>query len=294
MRLGEKDLQQFLKLHKSLMLYVNQRLKILREVKTLEDLRRVELDKVIKIRDEIYTHPELIDEFIEDNPLHFKDKELRLIREWKTPIKGNFYMVKYLKNYSVFLDDEIPAKAYGVLALTDTFEEILGPELPIRLEAVLLPFKEQIVYDGFLRYSNIIFGRGFSGELNEEYHQAKDLYGIITNLPWKAEKPSDADRLKFYMKSRKNMLRYEMEIDELLDKIPELITDYHQHLGRINSRKIRKQLGELDVKDAWFAVFRETAITNGETKKQVEDNLKKLLSEEKREFPYIFHYKKKK
>jgi hypothetical protein len=53
MRLKRKERQQFLKLHKSLMLYVNQRLKIIRNVRTLEDLRRVEPDKAVKIRDEI-------------------------------------------------------------------------------------------------------------------------------------------------------------------------------------------------------------------------------------------------
>ncbi len=294
MRLRRKDRQQFLKLHKSLMLYVNQRLKIQREVKTLEDLGRVEPDKVVKIRDEIYTHPELIEEFVKDNPGKLKEKELKIIQGWKTPITGTFYLTKNLKKHAIFLDEETPAKAYGVLAITDTFEEILGPELPIRLEAVLLPFKDQIVYDGFVKYSNIIFGRGFRGELNEEYRQAKDLYGIITRLPWKEKKPSDADQLKFYMKSRKTIFRYELEIEELLDQSPELLTDYHQHLGRVNSRKIRKQLGDLGVGEAWFAVFGETAITSGETKEQVKDNLRKLLPEGRRELPYIFHYKKKK
>jgi hypothetical protein len=294
MRLERKDRQQFLNLHKSLTLYVNKKLKILKSVKTLEDLRRVKPDKAVKIRDEIYTHPELIEEYIKNNPQNLKENELKIIREWKTPLTGTFYLVKYLKKYAVFLDDDTPAKAYGVLAITDTFEEILGFGLPIRVEAVLLPFKDKILYDGFIRYSNIIFGRGFTGELNEEYRQAKELYGIITSLPWKPEKPSDANQLKFYMKNRNSIYRYEMEIEELLDQSPELIRDFHQHLGRVNARKIRKYLGELGVEDAWFAVFRETAITSGETEDQVKDNLRKLLPEGKRELPYIFRYKKKK
>ena len=294
MKLSRKDREQFLKLQKALLLYVNQRLKIVREAKTINDLGAVGLDKVIKIRDEVYKHPEIIEEFIKNNPKKFKENELKIIREWKTPIIGSFYLIKYLKEYAVFLDDEdeTSTKAYGVLAITNNFEEILGTELPVLLETVLLPFKDKIVYDGFMRLSNIIFGRGIRRELNEEYREAKNLYGVITKLPWKSEKPSDADLLKFYMKSMNTLMRYELEVEDLLDENPGLIKDFHQHLGRINSRKIRKQLRELGVKDAWFAVFRETVVASGETKEQVKDALKKLLPEDKRGIPYIFHFKK--
>jgi hypothetical protein len=49
-----------------------------------------------------------------------------------------------LKNYAVFLADDPPI-AYGVVALTETFEEIIGPDLPMFVETVLLPFRGKII-----------------------------------------------------------------------------------------------------------------------------------------------------
>ena len=76
-----------------------------------------------------------------------------------------------------------PKKAYGVLALADPFEELVGPYLPRLIHAVLLPFKDKIIYDGLLSGHNITFGGGVKRRLNEEYKEAKEAFGIITSLP---------------------------------------------------------------------------------------------------------------
>jgi hypothetical protein len=294
MRLGKKDLQQFQKLHKSLLFYANQRLKIHKGVSTVDDLLSAGPKKILKLREALYGQTGLIDDFIKENPHGFNGEELEVISSWKDHVKGSFFLIRYLKKYAVFLDDQSPPKAYGVLALTNTFEEVLGPGLPIHLEAVLLPFKNQIVYDGFLIPYNIVFGRGFRENLNEEYSEAKHRSGIITSLPWKgAEERSDAELLKFYMKNNKTIMRYSEEIEELISKDPTLIRDYNRHLGQIHARKIRKKLRGLGVNDAWFAVIDGITIAGGESKEQVTDTLKVLLPEGKRDLPYIFHYKKK-
>ena len=76
--------------------------------------------------------------------------ELEIVLNWKNLVKGTFYLYRYPKNYAIFLNANPASKAYGVLSLTDEFDKILASDLPIVLEAVLLPFKEQIIYDGFL------------------------------------------------------------------------------------------------------------------------------------------------
>lgn len=169
----------------------------------------------------------------------------------------------------------------------------MGPGLPIRLEAVLMPFKNQIVYDGFLIPYNVIFGRGFTEDLNEEYQEAKHRYGIITSLPWAGEeKRSDAEQLKFYMKTNSTLMRYEEEIENLLDKDPSLTKLYHRRMGEIQSRKIKKQLRGMGVNDAWFAVIEGLIIASGASKEKVTNTLKEILPEEKRELTYIFYLKK--
>ena len=97
---------------------------------------------------------------------------------------GQFFIFRYQSKYAVFLSMDSPKKAYGVLALADPFEQLVGPYLPRLIGAVLLPFKEQIIYDGLLSGHNITFGGGVKRRLNEEYKEAKEAFGIITSLPF--------------------------------------------------------------------------------------------------------------
>lgn len=50
--------------------------------------------------------------------------------------------------------------AYGVLALSQPFDELIGPPLPVMLQTVLLPFKDKIVYDGLTTGPCVSFGSG--------------------------------------------------------------------------------------------------------------------------------------
>lgn len=95
---------------------------------------------------------------------------------------GTFYIFRYLKKYTVFLDDSTPPKAYGVLGLRSDFDEILPMRPPIMVEAVLLPFGECIVFDGLLKPYNIYFGGNIRRRLDGYYRNAKEQLGIITSL----------------------------------------------------------------------------------------------------------------
>ena len=75
-------------------------------------------------------------------------------------LHGKFYVFRELKKYTVFLSTTSPAIAYGVLALSQPFEELIGPYLPVLTQTVLLPFKGMIVYDGLMSSYNISFGPG--------------------------------------------------------------------------------------------------------------------------------------
>ena len=76
-----------------------------------------------------------------------------------------------------------PAITYGVLALSQPFEDLIGPYLPVLTQMVLLPFKGVIVYDGLMSRYNISFGPGIRRKLNEDFKEAKARHGIVTSLP---------------------------------------------------------------------------------------------------------------
>jgi len=131
-----------------------------------------------------HVHQELIDGFLQENPANLAPDELAIVSQWKNAVIGSFFIFKYLKQYTVFLDDREPPKAYGVIAVADPIQDLVGQNLPILTQAVLLPFKGKIIYDGLLSSFRVSFGPGVRKRLNETYKRVK-VNGIITSLPLK-------------------------------------------------------------------------------------------------------------
>jgi hypothetical protein len=190
MQLSLEDVDQFFRLHRSLMFFVNQRLKVVdKEVASVEAYASLPAEARVKVHEAFLEHPDLIDAFADENPFHFNDANLEIVRSWKHLVSGKFYAFRQLRNYMVFLSSTEPVVAYGVLALFDPFEALIGPYLPRMVKTILIPFKGRIVYDGLLTGYNISFGPGIRRSLDESYKEAKATGGIITSLPVPAEDP---------------------------------------------------------------------------------------------------------
>ncbi len=184
MRLDPDDLRLFYKLYPSLLCFVNQRQRITTTpFTTPEHFGRLAIEERLKLRDALVANMDLIDAFVSENPFKLSGDELEDVRSWKDLVAGEFYVYRCLKTYTVFLTTKEPVLAYGVLSLQDSFEDLIGHRLPHLCKAVLLPFKERIVYDGMLAGYNITFGSGIRRRLKESYNDAKERQGIITSLP---------------------------------------------------------------------------------------------------------------
>ncbi len=191
----------FYKLFAALLGYVNQKLGVLL-VQFSEPSEYMSLPPQTRgeVRDALYIHRELIDQFVAENPVGLSPEELEIVASWKDALVGRFYILRYLKKYTIFLSaTDKPYKAYGVLGLADPIEEVVGPGLPVLANVVLLPFKGQIIYDGLIAPYSITFGGGVRRNLNEDYNRAKEEFGIITSLGDQAaplsSKPKKATKL---------------------------------------------------------------------------------------------------
>jgi len=184
MNLTPDDGKLFYDLYAALLSFVNRKLEVSSE--TFSDAREYTStppEARVAIRDALFDHRELIDEFVGENPARLSDDELEIVNTWKHALPGKFYVFRYLKKYTVFLTSGgSPNKAYGVLGLADPLEEVIGPSLPRLVTTVLLPFRGKIIYDGLVSGYNITFGGGIKRTLNEEYKQAKEVFGIISSL----------------------------------------------------------------------------------------------------------------
>jgi len=184
MLLTPQEANLFFRLNHALMVFVNHRLRlVLGEHTTPEKLGPLSPQARLKLRQALIEHPDLLDSFTQDNPAHLNEDDLAIVASWRHHVGGKFYIFRELKQYTVFLSTTEPPVAYGVVALTQPFQEFVGPYLPVMVEAVLLPFKDRIIYDGLLNSYNISFGAGIRRTLNESYKAAKERLGIVTSLP---------------------------------------------------------------------------------------------------------------
>jgi hypothetical protein len=243
MLLDPEELDLFFRLHRTLMFFVNQRLQpIPDKPATPEAFSGLSPEKRLKVRDAFLKHTDLIDSFIEENPARLSEDELEIVRSWQHLVAGKFYVFRELKKYMVFLTAEGPTVAYGVLALSQPFEELVGPYLPVLVNAVLLPLRDKIVYDGILNSYRISFGPGIRRSLNESFKEAKARHGIVTSLPMpkellppKAPKPRPAPKPPS-----------KEEKDEVLHVILDLIDQFcKEHLNEeyaVLCRKLAEKL----------------------------------------------------
>ncbi|MEJ7640340.1 MAG: hypothetical protein WKF75_20830 [Singulisphaera sp.] len=93
MLLPLEKVEQFFRLHRSLMFYVNRRLKV-------------------GVHEALREHRDLIDAVADENPFRFSEEHLEVVRSWKHLVTGTFYAFRQLRNDMVFLTDKEPVVAY--------------------------------------------------------------------------------------------------------------------------------------------------------------------------------------
>lgn len=181
MNLFVKDAKLFFDLMWGLQRFVNRQFGIIRDTPSPEKFAELPTKEKIKVRDAIWKTPSLIDDYVKQNPEALSPEQLEIVLNWKRFIKGEFFILRHLKKYTVFIGNK--NQVYGVLGLFDSIEAFIPPDsLPVMVETVLLPFKGLIVYDGLLQGYNVSFGAGIRSDLNHAYTVAKQKERIITTL----------------------------------------------------------------------------------------------------------------
>lgn len=123
---------------------------------------------------------QFIEQFLVSNQqLSFDDADI--IRRWDQKVSGEFLILKYYREYAVFLCMET-SKYYAVKALTDDFTIVLSCRDPLMVEATLYPYKEHIIWDGIVMLSNIVFGKSMSTSFAESADMAQANGKIIQQI----------------------------------------------------------------------------------------------------------------
>lgn len=195
MLIPQNEATLFLEVYPSLIAYAAGRLGGVAGVTDFESFMDAPLEDKAHARDALLDDAHLIEAFSDEDPLGLDDAILTEVRLWKHYVRGDFFVERDLKKYTVFLSDGEEPKAYGVLGLTDEIVDLLPHEIPLLVTAVLLPWKNQIVCDGMIGFNNLILGGGIRRSLREIYREAKEN-GIITSLDpgWEPRVPTTPKR----------------------------------------------------------------------------------------------------
>lgn len=180
MILSKEDAALFFRLMWSVQSFVGQKQGLVPEHVTPDAYERLKGKQKLEVREALFAHPDLIETYVRENPHHLSAEELAIVASWRRFVDGQFFIERYLARHAIFIQDE---SVYAVVGLTDPFDVIIPRQaLPVYVQAVLLPFKGRIVYDGLLRSYSVSFGGGIRGELKETYLRAKQNRRIIESL----------------------------------------------------------------------------------------------------------------
>lgn len=292
MRLSEQEYYQYLNLHQRLIHFVGQKKKLLPSSFSFEAFLDSTGEEKLPVRDALYENIGLIDNYIKEYAKSLSEEDIEILQGFKHFKKEQFYVMKLTKKEALFMGKDY---VYSVLALSDPFSFFWHTsDLPTMVDAVLLPFKGKIIFDGiFLGYS-ISFGKGLRSSLNNDFNLAKSRYGVINQLPISNEIKNQKTDLKktlaALMKTKASRDHNWYEIETLLDENIKLYPFYYQEWGRINSRKKKKELKLMGIKNYHFAICEDVVVASAKSLAEVKKNVQNMISS-KNTLDSIFYFK---
>jgi len=182
MCLPRTEVEHFYSIWRPLLYFVNQRLNLVPSFLKTGPAGTLNAEDAVKIRDAVWSDPTLLDTFIKENPANLSAGDLSIAASWKQHRQGDFFIFKPLKKYAILINQRKTPEVFAVKGLYDPFDKFFGPNLPTLVKTVLLPFGDEIIYDGLMSTYNLLFGSGIRGELKDIYDDAKERGEIITSL----------------------------------------------------------------------------------------------------------------
>lgn len=137
-----------------------------------------------EIMDTVWTHPELIDEYLESDAgkaLSPEDRET--VADWKNFVRGSFTLERNLKSGGVLIGEDAAYRVQNFMQTWETLAAMAGLRLPAMLEATLLPYDGVIVTDGYPKFYRLIIGPGMKKMLKDTYNEFKAEGKVYSTLP---------------------------------------------------------------------------------------------------------------
>ena len=180
MTLAETEYNEYLDTHLHLLLFVGLQKKIVSINTVISTFKKFDIEVKFTCREALLDDIDLSDEYVASNFDHLSATQIKIINGFKKHVKSKFIVLKYLKDYAIFMDVKTNL-FYATKALSNHFDNFFDT-LPVLISTALIPLNGAIVYDGFLQKQGIYFGKNIRQTINEDYKKAKKENRIIKVL----------------------------------------------------------------------------------------------------------------
>ncbi len=180
MTLTDIEYKTFLKTHLDLLFYIGQQSKIIADDMIFDVFIELDFSIKLKCRDFLLDNKILLDDYISTNFDHLTTEQISILTGFKKTITSDFVIFKCLTNNAIFIDTK-DNRFYAVKALGDRFDHFFD-RFPVLVNTTLLPFNDQIIYDGFIKPTGVYFGPEMTSSMKEDYKIAKRNNQILTTI----------------------------------------------------------------------------------------------------------------
>ena len=172
--LSKKDAELFYKIYFGLLEFTNKKYKINEHLKIYNN-NGIDPSEIVGIIDKYWENKEAVTlEFCLANPYKFSKEELSITAEFKKGIRDMFIVSKFELEYTAFMSDD---KIYMVKGVKGNLDNVI-PRLPYVVVTSIIPFKENLVYDGILSGLDIKMFDGLSKLIEKEYNVMLKYYHL--------------------------------------------------------------------------------------------------------------------
>ena len=185
MRLSNRDAKEFYEIWFKLLQAINEKHNISPSL-TKFVLGEVNMLEASKIRDYIWTHPESIEEVVDNyEKFGFNERELSVLEAWSNKhAYSEFVLVEHRSNHTIFMNSKDDNRLYAVHGIFNSLKKIYPARLvPIKMKTALIPFKNKIIYDGIFEEMYFDEDEIPHEMLPQTYREAKKKWGTSFTLP---------------------------------------------------------------------------------------------------------------
>lgn len=174
--LSKEDAKQFYKIYFGLLEFTNNKYKINPHIK-IYNHNGINPYEISDIVDKFWKNKEaIILEFCLANPYKFNKEELEITNEFKKGFRDIFIIAKYEKEYTAFMSKD---KIYMIKGINDNIDNIIPyNELPYPNISSIIPFKNNLIYDGMIMGFDIKMGNEFDEIIEKEYDNLMKYYHL--------------------------------------------------------------------------------------------------------------------